>query len=141
MTESTDDAVSVTKAPVAEEDIPMATSASFQSKKPRQRTVTIDINGEKVKFLVRAIGRKHYDLLMTSCPPSTKERSENYTYSPEKFEPLLVSKVVITPQMSEAEWRNVWSDESWNGLELQEIFMACVNTCRMTTDLDPTALG
>lgn len=122
------------KAPTIER----ATSDLFESKKPHSEDSTVKINGRKVLVTWRAIGRRKYDMLLSACPASTKQRAEGLTYDQTSFAPKLLSEVMIEPAMSEAQWRNIWNDENWNRAELGDLFEKAVDVCSVGVSLGPT---
>lgn len=114
-----------------------ATADLFQSKKPYEEEKILKIDGEEVTILLRSIGRKKYDALLTECPPSTAQRAKGESYDQEKFAPKLMARVVVDPEMSEVDWRNLWNDDNWNRAELGDIFYACVGVCSVGVNVDP----
>lgn len=129
------------KEKLTEDFVARATEGLFDEKKPAEDEKTYTVNGSKVSFLFRAIGRKEYDKLLTECPPSTAQRAAGETYDQEKFAPKLLSRCIVDPARSEVAWRNTWNDENWNRSELATLFFACVAVCSIGLNPDPTESG
>lgn len=129
--------------PVAEEKpkSKRATKDTFGKKKPRELEFDFWINDELVNVLMRAIGRKEYDAMLTACGPTVKQRAAGETYDQDTFAPKLLARVVIDPGMTEVDWRNTWNDDNWNRSELGELFFKAVDVCSTGVSADPTERG
>ncbi len=120
-----------------------ATAELFTAKKAHEEEKSFKVNGEEVTVLMRAVGKRTYDKLLTECPPSTAQKATGASYDQDKFAPKLLALVVVDPAMSEADWRNIWNGEEWNRAELGDLFFAAVDVCSVgsTVDVNPTESG
>lgn len=117
-----------------------ATREIFMNKRPHTDTGKFKINGEEVECEFQAVGRKEYDLMITSCPPTTAGKARNESYDQATFAPKLLARVMIDPELSEVDWRNIWADDAWNRAELGDLFFKAVDVCsyNMVVSPDPT---
>lgn len=92
----------------------------------------------KATFLFRAVSALEWDRLVTDNPPTNAQKAEQATYNPDTFCPALLSKVCIDPQMSVADWSEIWNSPDWNKGELSEIFWAAAGLCNRGLDVNPT---
>lgn len=123
-----------------------ATFDMLAKKRRLEREVTIKIPGDdgemiELTMLFRAIGALDYDRLLTKHPPTTEQRAQGGSYDINSFGPALLSKVVIDPELSESEARQLWTSPDWNRGEVMNLFTAAVELCNKGLDIPFTDLG
>jgi len=116
-----------------------ATFEMLRGKKRQARTVPFVLNGEEIEFEFCAIGAKAYDALLTACPPNVEQRAEGSQYNINTFGPRLLSKVCLDPELTEAQWEEIWNSGDWNRGEVMSLFSEAVNICNTGLSLGPTA--
>lgn len=99
---------------------------------------------ESVLFKFRSIGRKRFDDLIASHPPTeaqiekAKKTGEgDLTWNSETFPPALVFNCLVEPKLEEHEVKDLWESDDWAGSEIIALFYAAleVNTNRRTLEL------
>jgi hypothetical protein len=97
-----------------------------------------------VEFVFRSVGRRKYEDLVDSCPPSKKQLAEAQKdgtdapgWNQESFPPTLIAAALVEPELSEEEVFEIWESDDWNQAELVTLFMAAmaVNAERKVVDL------
>lgn len=120
-----------------------ATLDQLLGKKRAQQEVIfrLDKDAEPVSLLFVAISSTDYDRLLAKCPPTQDQKAEGATYDPDKFAPVLLSRVCIEPALSEEDWRKIWKSEDWSRGEAGDLFFGAVQLCNRGLDVGPTAAG
>ena len=117
-----------------------ATFDILKSKKPMEKTVSFSItddDGEEneVELLFRAISHVEYDRIQAKCPPTMEQRSQGEPFNVEEFAPALLTKVVVDPDLSIKEWKEIWSSNAWSRGECAQLFAEAVNICTRGLDI------
>jgi len=123
-----------------------ATFDDLVKKKHREREVTITLPGDagedvKATILLRALGAREYDKLLTKHPPNTEQKGNGASYNIDTFGPALISRVCIDPEMSESDANQLWTSDDWNRGEVMSLFSAAVDICNQGLDIPFTVLG
>lgn len=120
-----------------------ATLEQLRNKKRAEREIFVRLSAdeEPVSFLFRALGGQDYDKLVTKCPATTEQVAQGGTYDPERFAPMLLSRVCVEPALDEAEWKELWTSTDWSRGEAGDLFFAAVQLCNKGLDVGPTAAG
>ena len=97
-----------------------------------------------VEFVLRSVGRKTFEELQTSNPPTEKQKREAEEegddpplWDPETFTPALLAKAIVEPEMTEEEVYELWNSDEWNFAELMVLFFSALqlNQQRKVVDL------
>lgn len=116
-----------------------ATFDMLRNKKAVEKTISFNLNDEddphEVEMLFRAISHVEYDRIQSKCPPTTEQRAQGEPFNVEEFAPSLLSKVVIEPEMSIGDWKEIWSSPSWSRGECANLFAEAVNICTRGLDI------
>jgi hypothetical protein len=115
-----------------------ATFDMFMSKRRRTETMRFALGDDTVEITFVSCGRVKYDKLLTSCPPTTAQRADSWSYDQEKFAPKLLAEVITAPEFTEAEWSEIWKSEEWNRGELGDLLNKAVEVCSSGLALDPS---
>lgn len=112
----------------------------LRDKKPSEKTVTITIQDDdgseqEIEMKFRAISHVEYDRLQAKCPPTTEQRAMGEPFNIKEFAPTLLSRVVEEPDMSVAEWKEIWSSPAWSRGECAQLFAEAVNVCTRGLDI------
>lgn len=117
-----------------------ATLDLLRSKKRAEREFTLVLpGGEQAQFLFRAIGAVDYDRLVTKHPPTPEQRVEGHTFNLETFGPALLARVCADPEISEADWKKLWTSGDWSRGEVMQLWEAAAMLCNTGMDLVPTS--
>jgi hypothetical protein len=116
-----------------------ATLDLLRSKKKRTREVPFVLNDEEVTFAFASISAKRYDKLLTENPPNTEQRAAGAAYNMNTFAPALLAEVVSDPELTKAQWSEIWESPDWNRGELMTLFSEAVELCNTGLQLGPTA--
>lgn len=117
-----------------------ATFDMLRNKKPVEKTVIFNLSEEtgdphEVELVFRAISHVEYDRIQSKCPPTTEQRSQGEPFNVEDFAPTLLSKVVIEPEMSVGDWKEIWKSPTWSRGECAQLFAEAVNVCTRGLDI------
>jgi hypothetical protein len=112
-----------------------ATFEKFKAKKRVEREVELEINGDPVTILFRAIGSTEYDKLIAKCPPTYEQKAAGSSYNIDTFGPALLARVCIDPQMTKDEWNEIWNSENWNRGEVVQMFYIATELCNRGFDI------
>jgi hypothetical protein len=112
-----------------------ATFEKFKAKKRAERRVPLEINGEEMELLFRAIGSTEYDKLIAKCPPTYEQKAQGASYNIDTFGPLILDKVCVDPDLTVAEWSEIWNSENWNRGEILQMFYLCTELCNRGFDI------
>jgi hypothetical protein len=96
-------------------------------------------------FTFRSIGRAAFDALVDAHPPTPAQRAKAKSFgvngemqwNMDTFPPALVAACLVEPKLSAEEMLAIWRDDSWNQVELNDLFLAAVNVngTRRTVDV------
>src|SRR5947209_3430220 len=94
-----------------------ATFDALKAKKRAERVLSVVLNEgeEPVSFLFRALGVTEYDRLITDNPPNKEQLATGAGFNINTFGPALLHKVCIEPELSDAQWREIWNSPDWSG--------------------------
>jgi hypothetical protein len=117
-----------------------ATIEQLKNKKPRTREVSVILDKDEgpVSFLLRAIGAKDFDKMLTKFPPTIEQKADGNTFNPDTFAPALMARVVAEPEVPAEEWAAIIADGNWSRGEASDLFYSCMQLCSGGLDLDPT---
>jgi hypothetical protein len=118
-----------------------ATYESLRDKKRMEKELDLQLDGTESSFLLRSISAKDYDKLLTSCPPNVEQRASGAIYNINTFAPVLLSRVIVEPEMTEEQWVELWVSPDWNRGELMTFFSEAVELCNTGLSLGPTGQG
>ena len=96
---------------------------------------TGDGESQDVTMLFRAIGSSEYDRLLTKHPPTIEQKAENASYNINTFGPALLAHVCVEPEISGAEWKELWDSGDWNRGEILQLFFNAVELCNKGLDI------
>lgn len=112
---------------------------AFVKKPARTKEVEITVDGESATILLKAIGNKAYDKLLTDNPPTAEQKkAEEATYNPDTFAPSLIAAVVADPQITAEEAQEMYESDDWSRGELLNLFLECVQVCSDGLSSNPT---
>jgi hypothetical protein len=106
-----------------------ATLEMFLSRKPHEAEFKFNLGDDEVTMLFRSVGSVAYDKMLDRCPPTKEQVADGSAYNPDEFMPLLLSKVCIDPAFTLAEWKSIFSSESYGRGEVSELFFSAVGVC------------
>lgn len=117
-----------------------ATFDLLASKKRAERelTVLLPVEGgktEEVSFLFRAIGARDWDKLVSKFPPTTEQRADGASFNMHTFAPALLAATCADPEMSEAQWKEIWESPDWNRGEIIQLYATAVDLCSAGMDI------
>jgi hypothetical protein len=112
-----------------------ATFEKFKAKKRIERKVPLEINGEEMELLFRAIGSTEYDKLIAKCPPTYEQKANGSTYNVDTFGPIILDKVCIDPDMTVEQWTEIWNSPNWNRGEIMQMFYIATELCNRGFDI------
>lgn len=117
-----------------------ATFDLLTSKKRAERELTLlmpvgDGETEEVSFLFRAIGARDWDKLVAKYPPTTEQRAEGASFNMHTFAPALLARVCVEPEMTEAQWKQIWDSPDWNRGEIIQFYATAVDLCSAGMDV------
>lgn len=116
-----------------------ATLDRLTKKRRAEREVTLELDGEEVSLLFKAIGAKEYDDLLAKHPPTAKQKVEGAVYNIDTFAPALIAKVCVEPEMSEEEAKAIWDSTEWSRGEVMTLFGNAVEICNAGLNVPFTA--
>jgi hypothetical protein len=95
------------------------------------------------EFLLRSIGRRRFEELVLEHQPTPEQREKakrqggEANWNGDTFPQALVYASLVSPEMTEAEVKEMWNDDDWSAAETTELFMAALNANanRRTVDL------
>jgi len=101
------------------------------TKTARETRVTIEVNGEPIELLYRAISRRELDALRAKHPPTTKQRTDNPSagVNSDTFNPALVAACLVEPELTKAEVQELWDNGNWTQGELNHLYMGASDVC------------
>lgn len=96
-----------------------------------------------VEFVFRSIGRQKFEELVLENPPTPEQREKakrqggEANWNQDTFPWKLVHASMVSPEMTEAEVKELWNDPDWSAAETTELFMTAMaaNANRRTVDL------
>ena len=106
-----------------------ATLDLLRGKKPRSKTVTIQIDGEQVEMVFSAISSHELDALQAKHTPSTEQRAKGSSFNPDTFPPALVAACSVDPKITEEEAKEIWASDAWSMGELAYLFDTVSGLC------------
>ncbi len=108
-----------------------ATIEDLRAKKPKRLEFTMEIDGEERSFVFVGYGGRKYDKLYNQFPATTEQLARGEGVNIDKFAPELLSRVCKEPELSVADWTEIWNSEDWTQGELISLYnqagFLCVN--------------
>jgi hypothetical protein len=95
---------------------------------------------EEVTLEFRAIGAIEYDKLISKCPPTVEQKADGSAYNIHTFGPELLAVVCVDPEMSLAEWKEIWNSPDWNRGEIVQLFGTALELCNRGLDIPFTKI-
>ena len=117
-----------------------ATFAKLSKKGRAEREVSVQIGGETMTLLFKAISAREYDNLLSEHPPTPKQKLEGLSYNPDTFSPALIAAVCHEPNLTEDEAKAIWESEDWSRGELMTLFGNAIDICSQGLDV-PFSVG
>jgi len=105
------------------------------------------LRDSSIKFVLEAVGRKRYDKILESHPPTAEQLAKaevdgeaSAGFDPETFVYALIDACVVEPESEPGEleaWLRDDPDEEWSNAEVRDLFNAAleVNLSRPTYNL------
>jgi hypothetical protein len=112
-----------------------STLEKLKSKKPRQETVTLEVEGEQLELLFQAISYKDLDALQAKHPPTQKQRVDGASFNRNSFPPALIAACSVEPKFSEKDALEIWNSDDWSTGELNTLFDAVSALCMKGLDV------
>jgi hypothetical protein len=108
-----------------------ATFAMLKSKVRKEQVITFLLaEDDPVTMKLVSLGSQEYDKLVTKHPPKTPEQKmEGAGYDINTFAPALLARVVVDPDMTPAEWTEIWESPDWNRGEVLDLFTTAAGLC------------
>ena len=101
-----------------------------------------------IKFVFRALGRKKYENLVNSCPPTEAQQEEvekqaedgsgaSLSWNPETFPIELMARSLVEPDLGYAEAKEYFAGDDLNSAEYEALFLTAIaaNTARRVVEL------
>lgn len=101
----------------------------LKNKKPRQKTIKVEVSGEELELTFQALSSHDLDKLQTKHAPSIEQKAKGYNFNPDTFGPALVAACSVDPEMTEADAKEIWASDSWSTGELGQLFDTCIALC------------
>lgn len=111
------------------------TLQKLKSKKPRQQTIKLEVNGEELELLFQAISYKDLDALQAKHPPTQKQRVDGASFNRNTFPPALIAACSVDPKMDERDTLELWNSDDWSTGELNTLFDAVSALCMRGLDV------
>ena len=119
-----------------------ATFDMFLGKKRAQQEVVIKLpDSEDLSMLFKALSTTEYDRLISDNPPTTAQKAEGMIYNESAFGPALLSAVCTEPEMSDKQWREIWSSDDWSKGEMTDLFITAGRLCNRGLDIPKSENG
>jgi hypothetical protein len=111
-----------------------ATLDLLRSKKRQQQelTVMLPVEGgetQEVSFLFQSIGAQEWDRLVAKYPPTSEQRADGQAFNMHKFAPAILAATCTEPELTEAEWAEIWDSPDWNRGEVIQLYATAVELC------------
>lgn len=78
-----------------------------------------------VTFTFQDQGRKRFEDLWKTVPPTDEQREKGYEWDPDAFGPLIISEACIEPKISLEEATDMYND--WSTAEAELLLMTAIN--------------
>lgn len=103
--------------------------------------LTEDALESTVTFTFEDMGRKRFEDLWKSCPPTDEDRDKGHEWDPDTFGPLLIAKCCIEPKMTTEDAIDLYN--KWSTAETEILFTTAINANLGITSipLSGTAIG
>lgn len=143
------DATTEKAASEAEKTVVKRKPATFKAligKPPRTKEVILkvpDDEGNVIEhvLLLRAIGSKAYDVLVSMHKPTPEQKNEGAAYNPDTFGPALISACSLDPHLTPNEAKELWDSDEWSRGEVMDVFSSAVEVCSKGLDVPFTEPG
>lgn len=126
--------------------IKRATLDILREKKRLEKEITVFLpvgegKTEEVSFLFQSIGAQEWDNLVAKHPPTADQRADGQAFNMHTFAPALLAKVCVDPEMSEADWKEIWNSPDWNRGEVIQFYATAVELCSTGMDVPFSGRG
>jgi hypothetical protein len=118
--------------------------SDFAAAKEKVADLHKEIEGNVVEFVFRSVGRRKFEDLLEECPATPKQKADaskrgedEPSWDSDTFPVLLMTAAVVSPEITEEEFYEIWESEDWNQAELMSLFLAAlqVNQQRKVVEL------
>lgn len=106
-----------------------STRDKFLTKKRRTKDVELNLNGEKVTVKFEAMSSTELDDLRAKHKPTTQQRADGLGVNIDTFNPALVARTIIDPELSLDDVKAIWKSDEWSSGELGALFNAASDVC------------
>jgi hypothetical protein len=86
-----------------------------------------EMEEDKVVFVFRDPGRKKFEDLVETHPPSDEQKKDDYNWDPEGFIPALLTLCAIDPKLSEKDSMEIYDE--WGRGDVEALFNAALQVC------------
>ncbi len=76
-------------------------------------------------FVFEDLGRKRFEDLWKTCPPTDEQREEGYEWDPDAFGPLIIATACIQPELTLEEATDMY--DNWSTAEAEILLMTAIN--------------
>lgn len=100
---------------------------------------------ELAEFVFRSVGRARWDELVTEHRPTEEQQKKHrranpkanpLEWNPDTFPIAAVAASLQSPELTEADVKELWDDADWNDAELASLFFAAVKVNQQRKILD-----
>jgi len=101
----------------------------LKNKKPRTKTLTVEVGGDELELTFQAISSHDLDALQTKHAPTLEQKAKGFNFNPDTFGPALVAACSSEPEMTEEDTKELWESGAWSTGELGQLFDTCISLC------------
>lgn len=113
----------------------------LKGKKKRRKTVTVDIDGNKVKLVFEALSATQLDKLQAAHPPTDEQRRTGAVFNKNTFPAALVAACSVDPEISYEDAQEIFTSDAWSTGELNALFDTVSSLCMQGLDVPFTDSG
>jgi hypothetical protein len=81
----------------------------------------------KTVFIFKDPGRRKFDALVDSCPPSDEQKKEKFQWDPDKFVPALIALASSDPAITTEDAQEIYDD--WGRGDVEALFNTALQAC------------
>ena len=86
-----------------------------------------ELEEDKATFVFRDPGRKKFETLVETFPPSAQQRKDDFNWDPTKFIPGLLVLTAIDPKLTDEEAKEIYDE--WGRGDVEALFNAALQVC------------
>lgn len=118
--------------------------AEYATVKERVAKLREEVKANIAEFMFKSIGRRKFEDLLEECAATPKQKADaakkgedEPSWDADTFPVMLMSAAIVTPEITEEEFYEIWESEDWNQAELMSLFLAAlsVNQQRKVVEL------